>query len=79
MKKFYNLGACAKIGSFHCKFMFCIFHFRFCPSVESKVLKFPGRRHQIWLEPEGNTATCLIQLLGACTCLVMKRNERSWI
>ena len=27
--------------------------FRFCPSLESKVLKFPGRRHQIWLEPEG--------------------------
>ncbi|KAL4224285.1 Mitochondrial Translation Optimization [Mactra antiquata] len=25
----------------------------FCPSLESKVLKFPGRNHQIWLEPEG--------------------------
>ncbi|XP_045173866.2 protein MTO1 homolog, mitochondrial-like [Mercenaria mercenaria] len=26
---------------------------RFCPSLESKVLKFPGRTHQVWLEPEG--------------------------
>ncbi|KAK9890594.1 hypothetical protein WA026_011960 [Henosepilachna vigintioctopunctata] len=26
---------------------------RYCPSIESKVLKFGGRRHQIWLEPEG--------------------------
>lgn len=26
---------------------------RFCPSLESKVLKFPQRQHQIWLEPEG--------------------------
>ncbi|KAM4024675.1 5-taurinomethyluridine-[tRNA] synthase subunit MTO1, mitochondrial [Anomaloglossus baeobatrachus] len=26
---------------------------RYCPSIESKVLRFPGRSHQIWLEPEG--------------------------
>lgn len=26
---------------------------RYCPSIESKALKFPGRSHQIWLEPEG--------------------------
>ncbi|XP_041348863.1 protein MTO1 homolog, mitochondrial-like [Gigantopelta aegis] len=26
---------------------------RFCPSIESKVLRFRGRRHQVWLEPEG--------------------------
>ncbi|XP_044159427.1 protein MTO1 homolog, mitochondrial isoform X2 [Bufo gargarizans] len=26
---------------------------RYCPSIESKVLRFPGRRHQVWLEPEG--------------------------
>lgn len=26
---------------------------RYCPSVESKVIRFRGRAHQIWLEPEG--------------------------
>lgn len=26
---------------------------RYCPSIESKILKFAGRHHQIWLEPEG--------------------------
>ncbi|XP_066577842.1 5-taurinomethyluridine-[tRNA] synthase subunit MTO1, mitochondrial [Amia ocellicauda] len=26
---------------------------RYCPSLESKVLRFPGRQHQVWLEPEG--------------------------
>ncbi|KAK7069289.1 Mitochondrial Translation Optimization [Halocaridina rubra] len=26
---------------------------RYCPSIESKILRFPGRQHQVWLEPEG--------------------------
>ncbi|XP_049855553.1 protein MTO1 homolog, mitochondrial isoform X1 [Schistocerca gregaria] len=26
---------------------------RYCPSIESKVLRFGGKSHQIWLEPEG--------------------------
>ncbi|XP_057215122.1 protein MTO1 homolog, mitochondrial [Triplophysa rosa] len=29
---------------------------RYCPSIESKVLRFPGRLHQVWLEPEGWTS-----------------------
>jgi len=26
---------------------------RYCPSIESKIIRFHGRRHQVWLEPEG--------------------------
>lgn len=26
---------------------------RYCPSIESKILRFGGRPHQVWLEPEG--------------------------
>lgn len=26
---------------------------RYCPSIESKILRFGGRSHQVWLEPEG--------------------------
>ncbi|KAK2820347.1 hypothetical protein Q5P01_023306 [Channa striata] len=29
---------------------------RYCPSIESRVLRFPGREHQVWLEPEGVTS-----------------------
>uniref|UniRef100_A0A2P2I6T4 Protein MTO1 homolog, mitochondrial n=1 Tax=Hirondellea gigas TaxID=1518452 RepID=A0A2P2I6T4_9CRUS len=26
---------------------------RYCPSIESKMIRFAGRQHQVWLEPEG--------------------------
>lgn len=26
---------------------------RYCPSIESKTLRFSGLAHQVWLEPEG--------------------------
>lgn len=32
---------------------------RYCPSIESRVLRFPGRQHQVWLEPEGLTSELL--------------------
>ncbi|KAG7492240.1 hypothetical protein MATL_G00011730 [Megalops atlanticus] len=32
---------------------------RYCPSIESRVLRFPGRKHQVWLEPEGMTSHLL--------------------
>ncbi|GAA6098832.1 protein MTO1 homolog, mitochondrial isoform X1, partial [Tachysurus ichikawai] len=28
----------------------------YCPSIESRILRFPGRQHQVWLEPEGLTS-----------------------
>ncbi|KAK7482438.1 hypothetical protein BaRGS_00026360 [Batillaria attramentaria] len=27
--------------------------FSYCPSIESKIWRFKGRQHQVWLEPEG--------------------------
>ncbi|KAJ8245886.1 hypothetical protein GJAV_G00261350 [Gymnothorax javanicus] len=32
---------------------------RYCPSIESRVIRFPGRSHQVWLEPEGLTSDLL--------------------
>ncbi len=42
---------------------------RYCPSIEDKIVKFPGKeRHQIFLEPEG-IATEEIYVNGFSTCL----------
>ena len=30
-----------------------VFLVRYCPSIEAKVMRFKGRNHQVWLEPEG--------------------------
>ncbi|OWF53113.1 protein MTO1 homolog, mitochondrial-like [Mizuhopecten yessoensis] len=40
---------------------------RFCPSVESKVLRFKGRSHQVWLEPEGFNNELVYPTGLACT------------
>ena len=42
---------------------------RYCPSVEDKIVKFPGaQRHQIFLEPEGHD-TAELYVNGLSTSL----------
>ncbi|KAH9394996.1 Mitochondrial Translation Optimization [Tyrophagus putrescentiae] len=40
---------------------------RYCPSIESKILKFGSREHQIWLEPEGLTSDVIYPNGISCT------------
>lgn len=40
---------------------------RYCPSIESKILKFPGRQHQVWLEPEGLNSDIIYPNGISCT------------
>lgn len=40
---------------------------RYCPSIESKVLKFSGREHQVWLEPEGLSSDIIYPNGLSCT------------
>ncbi|XP_036104968.1 protein MTO1 homolog, mitochondrial [Molossus molossus] len=48
---------------------------RYCPSIESKVLRFPNRLHQIWLEPEGIDSD-LIYPQGLSVTLPAELQER---
>ncbi|GAB0093200.1 Protein MTO1 homolog, mitochondrial [Sergentomyia squamirostris] len=40
---------------------------RYCPSIESKVLRFGKNSHQIWLEPEGFTSDIIYPSGLSCT------------
>lgn len=40
---------------------------RYCPSIESKVLRFEERSHQVWLEPEGLSSDLIYPQGLSCT------------
>ena len=42
---------------------------RYCPSLEAKVLRFPGRTHQVRLEPEGIEFSANAVHVQYCTVL----------
>ena len=40
---------------------------RFCPSIESKILRFSAKTHQVWLEPEGLDSEIIYPQGMSCT------------
>ncbi|XP_076626249.1 5-taurinomethyluridine-[tRNA] synthase subunit MTO1, mitochondrial isoform X2 [Colletes latitarsis] len=48
---------------------------RYCPSIESKVLKFAATRHHIWLEPEGLDSPIIYPSGLSCTLPAEKQEE----
>ncbi|XP_034950086.1 protein MTO1 homolog, mitochondrial [Chelonus insularis] len=48
---------------------------RYCPSIESKILKFKSPIHQIWLEPEGLSSDIIYPGGLSCTLPADKQQE----
>lgn len=48
---------------------------RYCPSIESKILKFSSLTHQIWLEPEGLDSPLIYPAGLSCTLPADKQEE----
>lgn len=48
---------------------------RYCPSIESKVLKFNKTKHQVWLEPEGLDSDVIYPQGMSCTLPEEKQEE----
>ncbi|XP_058807760.1 protein MTO1 homolog, mitochondrial isoform X4 [Phymastichus coffea] len=48
---------------------------RYCPSIESKILKYPQLQHQIWLEPEGLDSPIIYPAGLSCTLPADKQEE----
>lgn len=48
---------------------------RYCPSIESKILRFKTSRHQIWLEPEGLDSPLIYPSGLSCTLPEEKQVE----
>lgn len=48
---------------------------RYCPSIESKILRFKTHKHQIWLEPEGLDSPLIYPSGLSCTLPEEKQVE----
>nr|XP_033323164.1 protein MTO1 homolog, mitochondrial isoform X1 [Megalopta genalis] len=48
---------------------------RYCPSIESKILKFPANEHHIWLEPEGLDSPIIYPSGLSCTLPAEKQQQ----
>lgn len=48
---------------------------RYCPSIESKILRFKTLKHQIWLEPEGLDSPLIYPSGLSCTLPEEKQEE----
>lgn len=48
---------------------------RYCPSIESKILRFEKKTHPVWLEPEGLDSDLIYPQGLSCTLPAEKQEE----